>query len=301
MRDRGGKAARPAALVAALVGLLALVALAARAGVPWSGGSAGAEGRSLALVGRLVVDAFLVGFAVLLLGVFIVRMRRPQLGLSGGQDAEDENEDDEPQSRIGRFVLRVGPYLLVGAILVATLLFARELDRRFPRGEPPRVTTEQPRQEAGPQPAPPADTAGRVLALAGGLVVAALVVATATPVARRRLAARTKNVEPETQTVTRVLDESIDDLRAEPSPRRAVIAAYARMERGLAARGHGRRASDTPLEYLARVLADLGAERERVRRLAALFERAKFSLHPVGAEAKNEAIECLVAIRAGLR
>jgi Domain of unknown function (DUF4129) len=298
--DRGGTAARLAALGAALVGLLALVALAARAGVPWSGGSSGAEGRSLALVGRLVVDAILVGFAVLLLGVFIIRMRRPELGLSRGPDAADDSEDDEPQSRVGRFVLRVGPYVLVGTILVATLLFARELDRRFPRGEPPRVTTEQPRPEAGPQPAPPTDTAGWVLALAGGLVVAALVVATATPVARRRLAARTATVQPEAERMTRVLDESIDDLRAEPNPRRAVIAAYARMERGLAARGHGRQASDTPLEHLSRVLADLGAERERVRRLAALFERAEFSLHPVGTEAKDEAIDCLVAIRGGL-
>lgn len=300
MRDRGGKAARPAALAAALVGLLALIALAARAGVPWSGGSSGAEGRSLALVGRLVVDAILVGFAVLLLGVFIIRMRRPQLGLSGSPEAEQEDDQDEPASRLGRFALRVGPYVLVGAILVATLLFARELDRRFPRGEPPRATTEQPTPEAGPQTAPPPDTAGWVLALAGGLVLAALVVATAAPAARRRLAARTEAVEPEAEKVTQVLDESIDDLRAEPDPRRAVIAAYARMERGLAVRGHGRRASDTPLEYLSRVLADLGAERERVRRLAALFERAEFSLHPVGADAKDEAIDCLVAIRGGL-
>ena len=34
-----------------------------------------------------------------------------------------------------------------------------------------------------------------------------------------------------------VLDETIDDLRAEADPRRAVIAAYARMERALAAYG----------------------------------------------------------------
>ena len=33
------------------------------------------------------------------------------------------------------------------------------------------------------------------------------------------------------------VDESLDDLRAEPDPRRAVIAAYARLERVLAAHG----------------------------------------------------------------
>src|SRR5205807_2151173 len=37
-----------------------------------------------------------------------------------------------------------------------------------------------------------------------------------------------------------VLDASLDDLRREPDARRAVVAAYARMERGLAARGCAR-------------------------------------------------------------
>ena len=51
-----------------------------------------------------------------------------------------------------------------------------------------------------------------------------------------------------------VLAETVDDLRAEPDPRRAVIAAYARLERALAAAGHPRLRSDAPHEYLGRVL-----------------------------------------------
>src|SRR5262245_12634583 len=47
-----------------------------------------------------------------------------------------------------------------------------------------------------------------------------------------------------------VLDETLDDLRAETDPRRAVIAAYARMERALGAYGLPRRASEAPDEYL---------------------------------------------------
>ncbi len=302
MSYRRGTAARLAALAAALVGLLALVALAARAGVPWSGTSSGSEGRSLALVGRLVLDALLVAFAVLLLGLFVVRMRRPQLGLARGPGDEEEEDEEDAGSRAGKLVLQVAPYVLLAAVLLLTLLFAREVDRRFPRGEQPaRGTAEETPPSDNPSIAPPADAATWVLAVAGGLVIFALVAAGAVPAARRRLALRGADVEHEAEAVARILDESIDDLRAEPDPRRAVIAAYARMERGLAARGYARRPSEAPLEYLGRLLRELGADRDPARRLTALFERAKFSSRAVGPEAKSEAIECLGAIRAGLR
>jgi hypothetical protein len=119
-------------------------------------------------------------------------------------------------------------------------------------------------------------------------------------VAARRCRAAVEPDELPATAVSRVLDESIDDLWAESDPRRAVIAAYARMERGLAVRGYGRRPAEAPLEYVTRVLSELGAGREPVRRLTGLFERAKFSRHALGPDAKAEAIDCLVAIRSGL-
>ena len=98
------------------------------------------------------------------------------------------------------------------------------------------------------------------------------------------------------------LDQSLDDLRSEADPRRAVIAAYARMERALAASGLPRQAAEAPLEYLTRVLRDLlRASAASVARLTALFERAKFSHHEIGSELKEEAIEALVAVRDELR
>jgi hypothetical protein len=98
------------------------------------------------------------------------------------------------------------------------------------------------------------------------------------------------------------LDESLDDLRAEPDARKAVIAAYARMERALGASGLPRRAAEAPLEYLARVLRELlRASAESVSRLTALFERAKFSAHEIGPDLKEEAIDALVAVRDELR
>src|SRR5207237_263983 len=50
------------------------------------------------------------------------------------------------------------------------------------------------------------------------------------------------------------IGESIDALRAEPDPRRAVIAAYARLEAELEAIGRPRRPAEAPLEYMARIL-----------------------------------------------
>jgi uncharacterized protein DUF4129 len=94
-----------------------------------------------------------------------------------------------------------------------------------------------------------------------------------------------------------VLDESVDDLRAERDPRRAVIAAYARMERTLERHGLPRWAYEAPLEYLARVLRELRVRSASVLALTELFERAKFSPHVIDAEMKDEAIGALVAVR----
>lgn len=101
--------------------------------------------------------------------------------------------------------------------------------------------------------------------------------------------------------VARAVDLSLDDLRAEPEPRRAVIAAYARLEQVLAAHGLPRRPAEAPFEYLARMLAELEVGAESARRLTDLFERAKFSQHAVGPEMKDEAIGALERVRDELR
>jgi hypothetical protein len=97
------------------------------------------------------------------------------------------------------------------------------------------------------------------------------------------------------------LNESLDDLRSEPDLRRAIIAAYARMERTLAAAGIPRRPAEAPLEFLARALHDLDASAGAVTRLTDLFEWAKFSHHEPDASMRDEAIDALVALRDELR
>lgn len=97
------------------------------------------------------------------------------------------------------------------------------------------------------------------------------------------------------------VSEAIDDLRDEPDPRRAVVAAYARMERSLARHGLGRRPAEAPFEYLTRILTELDVRESAALELTELFERAKFSPHPVDADMKARAIGALVAIRVDLQ
>jgi len=96
------------------------------------------------------------------------------------------------------------------------------------------------------------------------------------------------------------IGDAIDDLEAEPDARRAVIAAYARMEAVLARNGLRRRPSETPLEYLRRILLGLAARPDAVSRLTSLFEQAKFSRHEIDASMKQDAIGALREIRADL-
>jgi hypothetical protein len=103
------------------------------------------------------------------------------------------------------------------------------------------------------------------------------------------------------ESVSLALDESLDDLRLEPDLRKAIIAAYARMERALASAGLPRRPAEAPVEYLERALLELDASTEAVRRLTELFEWAKFSHHEPEPSMRDEAIAALVAVRDELR
>jgi hypothetical protein len=103
------------------------------------------------------------------------------------------------------------------------------------------------------------------------------------------------------EAVAASIDGALDDLEREPDARRAVIAAYARMEGVLARGGLERNRSETALEYLQRILLGLTSRTDAVTRLTALFERAKFSRHEIDGSMKQEAIDSLRAIRDDLQ
>jgi hypothetical protein len=114
---------------------------------------------------------------------------------------------------------------------------------------------------------------------------------------RRRRAARDTLPTTPAEALADVLAETLDDLRAESDPRRAVIAAYARMERALAAAGLPRHAAEAPEEYLERVVDEVELSRRAAGRLTALFAWARFSVHDVRPEMKDEAIETLEQVQ----
>lgn len=97
------------------------------------------------------------------------------------------------------------------------------------------------------------------------------------------------------------MSDAIDDLESEPDARRAVIAAYARMEAVFGRHGLRRVASETASEYLQRILLGLTTRVEAVGRLTGLFEQAKFSDHPIDGRMKQDAIDALRVIRDDLK
>jgi hypothetical protein len=97
------------------------------------------------------------------------------------------------------------------------------------------------------------------------------------------------------------LSDAIEDLESEPDPRRAVIAAYARMEGVFSRHGVRRQVSETATEYLRRILLGLTTRVSAVERLTGLFEQAKFSDHPIDGAMKQDAIDALRTIRGDLQ
>ena len=154
----------------------------------------------------------------------------------------------------------------------------------------------------GTKPGPAAPPHGHLSWVAGIGSIALLAAAAAAVWFASRTTAQPDKVRlGRAETLSAALDESLAELRAEPDPRRAIIAAYAHMERALAAAGLPRRPAEAPLEYLERALVDLDATAASASRLTDLFRVAKFSDHPLDAQAKEDAIDALEAVRDELR
>lgn len=95
-------------------------------------------------------------------------------------------------------------------------------------------------------------------------------------------------------------DVADDDPRAMPDARAAIIRAYARFERALAAARAPRAPAQTPGELMRATLARFALPRPPLARLTALFELARFSDRPLDARARDEACDCLATLTAAL-
>lgn len=106
--------------------------------------------------------------------------------------------------------------------------------------------------------------------------------------------------EDDAEVARRAVDAAVESLRDPADPRGAVIAAYARMEEVLGERDLGRRRPEAPREYLMRVLHEQGMPEPSLTTLTALFEEARFSLHPISQAAPRRALSALENARLAL-
>ncbi len=267
---------RAAATVAVMLGLLLVVGASSRRGL--DGGLARPALPAwplLFVVGVGLVMSAAMGIAVL---VPLARHRA-----------------DHP----GRRALRAGPLTLALSLLVPAAviaIYATPLTGgpRATLAPPPSSSTHDPRERKPSEPGP--DHSKGIAALAAGIAAGVVgLAAVALARARRR--------DPEPLPRAAVAEGARDAAAAAAipaDPRAAVLAAYARMEAALATVGLARRPSDAPREYLARLEAGLGGGRAPAARLTELFERARFSPHPVGEDLRREAIGALESLRAEL-
>lgn len=187
--------------------------------------------------------------------------------------------------------------VLIVVVLAAVAGFFMHIHRHRPPA-PQKPATARTVSASTPAPAPvrPPSGSGTTWLEVVVLAAAVLVALGAATRQRRQLAAGGPD-----DPLAALVDDSLEDLRAEADPRKAVIAAYARMERGIGAGGLARAPAETAMEYLGRVLTHRRVSPAAATSLTSLFEQAKFSDHDIGSNAKQAAISALEAVRDELR
>jgi Domain of unknown function (DUF4129) len=275
----------------ALTALLALVAVASRAHRPGGGNGAKAGHAPTLLADYLATLAVIMIPIGAVLLIWALMQRRHQELLAGRRN----------------WRRTLATLVVLSALLGATAYVSESRHGLFRRSShegtiPSAGTSTQPKRAKSSKPESPYRAHFRwlpVLVL-GSLALAVAVSLGAVALRRRRDGGAWAEEASLAAALDAVLADTLDDLRAERDPRRAVIRAYARMEKTLAAYGLPRDQAEAPLEYLARVLESLSVSAYSVRRLTQLFERAKFSRHAIDERMKDDAIEALAGLRAEL-
>ncbi len=95
-------------------------------------------------------------------------------------------------------------------------------------------------------------------------------------------------------------EQATDHLQLESDPRKAVMVAYASLERVLVESGHLRDPALTPTEYLASVLAAMPALAGHAIRLGHLYGLARFSDHAITNDDRDRAADALAQTRLDL-
>ena len=273
---------RIAVTCVAAVALVAVVGLAS-SGAPWRNGGTAGRAHLPAIVGDVlgVVLVVLVCAGGMLAWMLAALKGAEQRASRGG--------------RSSLVTVLVGTTVAVVAIAAVVALLGSE-GRRSPA--PAGVAGGK---SGGAAPLKARDGSVNLDWLVIAAAVGALGVVAGGLVVRRRLAQA--DLEPATGApagLARALADSIDEIERESDPRRAVIRAYARMEHGLGDAGLPRARHETPFEFVSRALQRLSVSAASAHGLAELFERARFSLHPIDRVGKQAAIGALRDVQAEL-
>ena len=281
-------AARTAALAASLVILLTVVSLAARSGdhdrpVPGSG-VATTTGHHVAIWALLVIGPIV---AVLGLGFFFY--------------AQVAQRRDPEMMAIRRRARR--RQIVIGIIVVSAIVYAARTGDNplgFLHVNNPFANLHPNGTGKGPPaPAGHSDGLATIDWVIAGLTWLLLVAGAVFAVRRmRRRRVETAAAAAAAAYEDEPPDLGLDGLRAEADPRRAVIGAYALMDRVMADRELGRRRSEAPLEYLGRMTAAGYARITALGRLTRLYARARFSTHPIDRGMQAEAVDAVETIAA---
>jgi hypothetical protein len=295
-RPRGGAAPRTAILVGLAALLLAVVALASRdfeagpesqrAQTPLGDSAPGVVTGALIVLSLVGVIATTVVVASVLAGL-ARRRKKP--------DEEMFAESPPRPWWLGPLLILI--VLAMFALPIGLLVWVSGMGGHSPppsgaAGFADRSVAPAGQARGGAEPTSP-DWA--LVAVAAGISVVGLLILTR---GRRKLTA--SPVSSPRGAMAEAVQETIEDIDREPDPRRAIISAYARMERVLATHGWARKPSRSPLEYLEESLQRLAVPAVPARSLTELFEIAKFSHHRVDISMKRRAIDALVAVRQAL-
>ena len=242
------------------------------------------------VAGDLIV--LLVGVAVIPAMLLVIWQMVRELREEGPGDVDDHRE-----RKVMKQVLVIA--LVGGAIALLALARPQKQSVESPTSNSHRPIAAHLRDK-------PDRTAETLLPWVVGGVGACCVFLVATAFIRRRRGGIAiqelieDGLEAPRRELHRQVEISIAEIERESDPRRAVIHAYAGMEKTLARHKLGRRSFEAPGEYLHRAFAALRLSRRPGERLTELFEQARFSTHTIGLEMKRESIAALIELRSEL-
>ena len=288
-----------AALGLAVTVLITLVVLAARSSSLQAGDGPTNAGPVIAIVHVIEIVGIALELLAILILIVVFRLSRRR----------DEDDDDAPYQEpvrvhwLVRLLSSLLPPLVLAALIVA-------ITRSRPVGQSLELA---PIGDFGASPGSGGFVEQVVtnLGLSWWEVLIAVVLAVVAFVAilrafrANRAPVLTPDEDPEvlrqTSALTSAVGAGLRDARLEPDPRRAVITAYATMERMLADQGWPRRDVEAPLEYMTRLFAERTVRADALATLTELFELARFSHHVISPATKERAIGALTVIDQELR